>query len=110
MGDFRLCVLVSGGGTNLQAIIDRIADGSLPGVSISRVISNNQDAYALKRAEAAGIEAVCVSRKDHPDAGDFNRALLDAIKKSTRVAASNIVLSFKLMLVELLLLFRFFII
>ncbi len=82
MSDFRLCVLVSGGGTNLQAIMDRIDDGSLSGIVISRVISNNPDAYALERAKKAGIEAVCVSRRDYPDAAAFNSALLSAIKES----------------------------
>ena len=71
--------MVSGGGTNLQAIIDAIADGRIKGAKIVRVISNKSDAYALKRADSAGIEGVVVSRKDHPDASHFNKALLEAL-------------------------------
>ncbi len=74
--------MVSGGGTNLQAIIDAIEDGRITGAEIVRVISNKKDAYALKRAENAGIEGVVVSRKDHPEPGAFNEALLEAIDES----------------------------
>ena len=75
----RVAVMVSGGGTNLQAIIDAIADGRIKGAKIVRVISNKSVAYALKRAESAGIEGVVVSRKDHPDASRFNKALIEAL-------------------------------
>jgi phosphoribosylglycinamide formyltransferase-1 len=61
----RLVVCVSGGGTNLQAIIDAIADGRIRGAQIVRVISNNPGAYALERARKAGIEGVCVSPKNY---------------------------------------------
>ena len=57
----KIGVLVSGGGTNLQAIIDSIADGSITDTSIEAVISNNKNAYALDRAKAAGIPAACIS-------------------------------------------------
>ena len=53
----RIAVLVSGGGTNLQAIMDAIGDGQIKNAQISVVISNNAGAYALTRAENAGIEA-----------------------------------------------------
>lgn len=58
-----MIVLVSGGGTNLQAIIDAMAAGKITNAEIAAVISNNPNAYALKRAEQAGIEGVCVSPK-----------------------------------------------
>ena len=60
----NIAVLVSGGGTNLQAIIDSVADGSIRNVRICAVISNNKHAFALERARKAGIEALCVSPKD----------------------------------------------
>ena len=60
----KLVVLVSGGGTNLQAIIDGIADGSIPNTEIKAVISNNKNAYALQRAKDHNIAAACVSPKD----------------------------------------------
>ena len=63
----KTVVMVSGGGTNLQAILDRAARGGLPGVEITAVISNNPGAYALKRAEKAGVEALCISPKAYPD-------------------------------------------
>lgn len=64
----KLTVLVSGGGTNLQAIIDRIADGSIHGAEIVRVISNNPGVYALERAEKAGIPSQVLSPKvSHPE-------------------------------------------
>ncbi len=80
---FRVAVLVSGGGTNLQAIIDRVKDGSLPGVGIVRVISNNAGAYALTRAKNAGIEGVTVSPKEYETRGLFNKALLRAVMEAS---------------------------
>jgi len=76
-----IVVCVSGGGTNLQAIIDRISDGSISDTRIVGVISNNRDAYALKRAEAAGIEGVCISPKDYESRDRFNEALLEGVDK-----------------------------
>lgn len=76
----RIVVLVSGGGTNLQAIIDAMAAGKIRNAEIAAVISNNPNAYALKRAEQAGIEAVCVSPKAFETRGEFNRALLAKIQ------------------------------
>ncbi|MBQ3392712.1 MAG: phosphoribosylglycinamide formyltransferase [Lachnospiraceae bacterium] len=78
----KIAVCVSGGGTNLQAIIDRIADGTLEDVRIVRVISNNHGVYALERAKAAGIEGICVSPKDYPDRAAFNEALLRALQEA----------------------------
>ncbi|MCC8140517.1 MAG: phosphoribosylglycinamide formyltransferase [Lachnospiraceae bacterium] len=75
----KLAVLVSGGGTNLQAIIDSIADGRITNAQIVSVISNNKNAYALTRAEEAGIPAQCVSPKDYVDRDAFNEALLHAL-------------------------------
>jgi phosphoribosylglycinamide formyltransferase-1 len=78
----RLVVCVSGGGTNLQAIIDAIADGRIRNAKIVRVISNNPGAYALERAKKAGIEGVCVSPKSFETRDLFNDALLEAIKEA----------------------------
>lgn len=75
----RLAVLVSGGGTNLQAIIDRIEDGTITNTEIAVVISNNHGVRALERAEQAGIPAVCVSPKDYSDRTAFNQALLETV-------------------------------
>lgn len=75
----RLAVLVSGGGTNLQAIIDRIEDGTITNTEIAVIISNNHGVRALERAEQAGIPAVCVSPKDYSDRAAFNQALLETI-------------------------------
>jgi phosphoribosylglycinamide formyltransferase-1 len=75
----KLVVCVSGGGTNLQHIIDRISDGTIHEAEIVRVIANNSDAYALERAGKAGIDAVCVSPKSFDDRGSFNQALLKAV-------------------------------
>lgn len=72
----KIVVCVSGGGTNLQAIIDGIRQGSVTNVQIVRVISNNKNAYALERAAQAGIDAVCVSPRDYADREQFNEALL----------------------------------
>lgn len=76
----RIVVCVSGGGTNLQAIIDGAAQGSIVDTKIVKVISNNRGAYALERAEAAGIEAVCVSPKAYEDREAFNRAFIREIE------------------------------
>ncbi len=75
----NIVVLVSGGGTNLQAIIDAIADGTVTDTRIARVISNNRGAYALTRAEDAGIPNQCVSPKDYDSREAFNEALLGAV-------------------------------
>ena len=75
----KIAVMVSGGGTNLQAIIDRVADGTITNTEIAVVISNNYGVRALERAEAAGIPAVCVSPKDYADRATFNQALLDTV-------------------------------
>lgn len=71
----RIGVMVSGGGTNLQAIIDAKNRGEMPGVDIEVVISNKPDAYALERAKENGIEAVCVSPKDYENKEEFGKAL-----------------------------------
>ena len=75
----KLAVLVSGGGTNLQAIIDAISAGKITNACISVVISNNPNAYALERARAHGIEALCISPKDFESREAFNQAFLDKL-------------------------------
>lgn len=77
---FDIVCLVSGGGTNLAAIIKAIEDGNIKNVRIKSVISNNADAYALERAKNAGIESKCISPKSFSDRDDFNKALLDELK------------------------------
>lgn len=72
----KVVVCVSGGGTNLQAVIDGVQKGSVTNVELVRVISNNKNAYALERAKNAGIEAVCVSPRDYADREQFNEALV----------------------------------
>ena len=76
----KLAVLVSGGGTNLQAIIDSIESGTITNAEIAVVISNNPNAYALERAKAHHIEAKCVSPKSYESREAFNQALLEAIQ------------------------------
>jgi len=78
----RVLVCVSGGGTNLQAIIDAEKAGYLGDTKIVRVISNNPGAYALERAKAAGIEGVCVSPKEYEKREEFHKALLAAINEA----------------------------
>ena len=75
----KIAVLVSGGGTNLQAIIDKIAEGVITNTEIAVVISNNKNAYALERAKQAGIEAVCVSPKDYENREQFNQEFLKTL-------------------------------
>ena len=67
----KMAVLVSGGGTNLQAIIDAIDSGKITNAEISVVISNNAGAYALERAKQHGIEALCVSPKSFSSREEF---------------------------------------
>lgn len=76
----RVAVMVSGGGTNLQAIIDAINNKTITNAQIVGVISNNANAYALTRAKDNGIQAMCVSPKDYDDRDKFNDALLEAVK------------------------------
>ena len=76
----KIAVLVSGGGTNLQAIIDRVQDGSIRNTEIAVVISNNYDVYALERAKLSDIPNEVVSPKDYSDRAAFEAALLEKIK------------------------------
>lgn len=76
----KMAVLVSGGGTNLQAIIDAIKDKTITNAEISVVISNNAGAYALERARQNGIEGVCISPKNYETRDAFNQALLAKIQ------------------------------
>ncbi|MBQ3515460.1 MAG: phosphoribosylglycinamide formyltransferase [Lachnospiraceae bacterium] len=75
----RVAVLVSGGGTNLQAIIDGVQNGTITNTKIVGVISNNKSAYALERAKNHDIPAICVSPKDYENREKFNDALLKAV-------------------------------
>ena len=75
----RVVVMVSGGGTNLQAIIDSVKDGTITNAQIVGVISNNKNAYALKRAEENDIPSMCVSPKDFETRDIFNEKLLEAV-------------------------------
>lgn len=77
----RVGVLVSGGGTNLQAIIDAKRAGRLQNVELSYVLSNNANAHALERARKAGIEAECLSPSECPDRESFNHALLRRLQE-----------------------------
>ena len=75
----RVGVMVSGGGTNLQAILDAVEEGRITNAEIEVVISNNPGAYALERAKNHGIEAVCMSPKDYETRDDFTRAFLEKV-------------------------------
>lgn len=75
----RVLVMVSGGGTNLQAIMDSIDDGRIRNAQIAGVISNNAGAYALERARQRGIKSMCVSPKSYIDREQFNEALLETV-------------------------------
>lgn len=78
----KIGVLVSGGGTNLQAILDAMDNGEITNAEVSIVISNNAGAYALERAKNHNIEAVCISPKDFADREEFHKALLAKLKES----------------------------
>lgn len=75
----RVGVMVSGGGTNLQAILDAIDNGRIRNAKVEVVISNNRNAYALERARNHGIQAVCMSPKEYESREAFNEALLQKV-------------------------------
>lgn len=77
----NICVLVSGGGTNLQALIDAQNSGEIVGGRISCVISSNSGAYALKRAENNNIPTRVIPRKEFPDNASYSRAILEALNE-----------------------------
>ena len=76
----KIAVLVSGGGTNLQAIIDAIASGKITNTEIALVISNKEGAYALKRAEQAGIKGIVISPKQYADKEAYSQDMIKTIK------------------------------
>lgn len=78
----RVLACVSGGGTNLQALIDRIEDGTIKGAQIVKVISNNPGVFALERAKKHGIDGCVVSPKSFENRVDFNEALLNAVDEA----------------------------
>ena len=80
----KVAVLVSGGGTNLQAILDAIDSGRITNAEVSLVISNNPNAYALERAKNHGIEAVCISPKEFEKREEFHKALLKKLRKAVQ--------------------------
>lgn len=75
----KIAVLVSGGGTNLQAVMDAIEDGTIQNAKIEVVISNNKNAYALERAAGKGIPNLCISPKEFESREAFNEAFLLAV-------------------------------
>ena len=77
----KIAVFVSGGGTNLQALIDAQAAGNIPDGEIALVLSSKADAYALKRAEAAAIPTAVVSKKECKNSAEFENAILAALEK-----------------------------
>ena len=77
----RVAVLVSGGGTNLQAIIDAVENGTITNTQIVGVISNNKNAFALERAGRHGIPAQCISPKEFETRDEFNRVFLDKVNE-----------------------------
>jgi len=76
----NIAVLVSGGGTNLQALIDAQHRGEIPGGKISLVVASRPGVFALERAEKAGIPAVVIARKDYPDTDSFCAALIEKLR------------------------------
>ena len=76
----KIVVLVSGGGTNLQALIDAQEAGTIKNGKISCVISSNPSAYALERAEQHGIATVVLNRKEYPDVASYSQAVLHTLQ------------------------------
>lgn len=77
----KIGVLVSGGGTNLQAILDARTNGTIKSGAVACVISSSSKAYALERAKNAGVPAECISGKDYPDVASYDEALLAMLQK-----------------------------
>ena len=77
----RVGVLISGGGTNLQALLDATATPDYP-AEIALVVSNNPDAYGLKRAETAGVKSIAIDHRDYEDRASFEAAIQDALKSA----------------------------
>ena len=75
----KIAVLVSGGGTTLQAILDAIDNGTITNAKVEVVISNNKNAYALERAKKHGIENLCISPKDFASREEFNDVFLEKL-------------------------------
>ncbi len=92
----NVVVLVSGGGTNLQAIIDAVDSGEITNTKIAGVISNNKNAYALERAEKHGIPNQCISPKDYESREIFNQEFFEGCRchaagsdRSGRISGSD---------------------
>ena len=77
----KVAVLVSGGGTNLQAIIDAMDNGTITNAKIEVVISNNPNAYALERARKHNIKALCISPKSYENRAAFNADFLEKLNE-----------------------------
>ena len=75
----KVSVLVSGGGTNLQAVIDRVADGKITNTEIVKVISNKKGAYALERAQKRNIPALALSKKDFGNSDEWENRLIEEL-------------------------------
>ena len=78
----KVAVCVSGGGTNLQAIIDKVKDGTITNAEIALVVSNKPGAYALERAKNAGIPTAVIEPKAYPDREAFGQAMIDALNNA----------------------------
>ena len=78
----KIAVFVSGGGTNLQAIIDNTRDGILKDIEITLVLSSSKDAYALERAANNGIKSAVVSRKDYDSIEAWDEAVVSEVERS----------------------------
>ncbi|MCR5207295.1 MAG: phosphoribosylglycinamide formyltransferase [Eubacterium sp.] len=76
----NIAVFVSGGGTNLQALIDAEKRGEIKNGKIVLVLASNENAYALERAKKAGIESVVVNKKNYPSKAEYDKAVLDALE------------------------------
>lgn len=76
----RIAVLVSGGGTNLEAILEGIEQGTITNTEAAVVISNKKDAYALERAKNHGVEGIFISPKDYPDRSAFGKAMVEVLQ------------------------------
>lgn len=76
----NIAVFVSGGGTNLQALLDAEARGEIKNGKITLVLASNENAYALERAKKAGVETAVVNKKNYPSKADYDKAVLDVLE------------------------------